>query len=162
MPQFADPKVEASSIAMSFSWEPFGRTERDLAPEPAAPAPPEPTPEPPAALSRRPARAMAIVTCMDCRIDPLDALGLSLGDAVVLRNAGAQVSDDVLRSLQLAHEVLGVRTVHVIGHTDCAAHGGDAQVAASEAAGGADRIRAVLPSLHARSGLLDLGTGTVG
>jgi carbonic anhydrase len=146
---------------VAFSWEPFGRTARDPAPEPLAPTP-EPAPEPPAALSRRPARAMAIVTCMDCRIDPLDALGLSLGDAVVLRNAGAQVSDDVLRSLQMAHEVLGVRTVHVIGHTDCAAHGGDAQAAASEAAGGADRIRAVLPSLHARSGLLDLGTGTVG
>jgi carbonic anhydrase len=98
---------------------------------------------------------------MDCRIDPLAALGLSLGDAVVLRNAGAQVSDDVLRSLQVAQEVLHVRSVHVIGHTDCAAHGGDAQVAASEAAGGAERISAVIPALHARSGLLDLETGTI-
>lgn len=145
---------------MAFSWEPFGRTSLD-----PAPAPPEPETETEtdtqAALSRKPARALAILTCMDCRIDPLDALGLSLGDAVVLRNAGAQVSDDVLRSLQMAHEVLGVRTVHVIGHTDCAAHGGDAQVAANEAASGADRIRAVIPSLQARSGLLDLGTGTV-
>jgi carbonic anhydrase len=146
---------------MSFSWEPFGRTERD-APQPLPVPAPEAAPTPAAALSNRPARALAIVTCMDCRIEPLDALGLSLGDAVVLRNAGAQVSDDVLRSLQLAHEALGVRTVHVIGHTDCAAYDGDAQVAASEADRGAERIRAVIPGLQARSGLLDLATGTVG
>ena len=145
---------------MAFSWEPFGRTARDLAPAPPEPEP-EAAPTAQTALSRRPARALAIVTCMDCRIDPLDALGLSLGDAVVLRNAGAQVSDDVLRSLQMAHEVLGVRMVHVIGHTDCAAHGGDAQIAANEAAAGADRIRGVIPSLQARSGLLDVGTGAV-
>ena len=145
---------------MSFSWEPFGRTSLDPA-SPPAETPAEPVPDAESALSRRPARALAILTCMDCRIDPLDALGLSLGDAVVLRNAGAQVSDDVLRSLQMAHDVLGVRTVHVIGHTDCAAHGGDAQVAANEAANGADRIRAAIPSLQARSGLLDLQTGTV-
>jgi len=142
---------------MAFSWEPFGRTSL----EPATAPEQEAAPEPEAPLGRKPARALAILTCMDCRIDPLDALGLSLGDAVVLRNAGAQVSDDVLRSLQMAHEVLGVRTVHVIGHTDCAAHGGDAQVAANEAANGADRIRGVIPSLQARSGLLDLQTGTV-
>src|SRR3954452_1565196 len=145
---------------MSFSWEPFGRTEPDV-PQPSPVPRPAAAPPPAAALSRKPARALAILTCMDCRIDPLDALGLSLGDAVVLRNAGAQVSDDVLRSLQMAHEVLGVRPVHVIGHTDCAAHGGDAQVAANEAANGADRIRSVIPGLQARSGLLDLGTGTV-
>ena len=58
-------------------------------------------------------------------------------------------------------EALGVRTVHVIAHTDCAAHGGDAEAAANEAAAGADRIGAVLPALQARSGLLDLGTGVV-
>jgi carbonic anhydrase len=142
---------------MAFSWEPFGRTERDAPPA----SPPEAAPAPPAGLRREPARALAIVTCMDCRIDPLAALGLSLGDAVVLRNAGAQVSDDVLRSLQLAHEALGIRTVHVIGHTDCAAHGGDAQVAANEAGAGAERISAVIPALQARSGLLDLATGVV-
>jgi carbonic anhydrase len=105
---------------MAFSWEPFGRTHHD---EPAAPAqpPPQPDPTPPAALPREPARGLAVVTCMDCRIDPLAALGLSLGDAVVLRNAGAHVSDDVLRSLRLAYDSLGIRAVHVIGHTDCAA-----------------------------------------
>jgi carbonic anhydrase len=149
---------------MGFSWEPFGRTERDE-PEtpPDTPPPPQAAAASPAprALSNKPARALAILTCMDCRIDPLQALGLSLGDAVVLRNAGAQVSDDVLRSLQLAHEALGVRTVHVIGHTDCAAHGGDAEAAAAEAENGAERIRAVIPGLQAGAGLLDLGTGAV-
>jgi carbonic anhydrase len=145
---------------MAFSWEPFGRTHHD---EPAAPAQPAPQPDPtpPAALPREPARALAVVTCMDCRIDPLAALGLSLGDAVVLRNAGAHVSDDVLRSLRLAHDSLGIRAVHVIGHTDCAAHGGDDAAAAADAAGGAARIRAALPELRARAGMLDLTTGTV-
>src|SRR5215218_11374313 len=103
---------------MAFSWEPFGRArpeEPSARPQPA----PQPAPPPPAVLPREPRRALAILTCMDCRIDPLSALGLSLGDAVVLRNAGATVSDDVLRSLQMAHEALGVRAVHVIGHTDC-------------------------------------------
>ena len=115
----------------------------------------------PSGLPREPARGLAVLTCMDCRIDPLAALGLSLGDAVVLRNAGAAASDDMLRSLQMAHDALGVRAVHVIGHTDCAAHGGDASVAAAEAARSAERISAVLPDVRVRSGLLDLASGTV-
>ena len=69
----------------------------------AAPAAP-----PRRALGREPRRRLAVLTCMDCRIDPLRALGLRLGDAVVLRNAGAQASDDVLRSLRMAHGALGV------------------------------------------------------
>ena len=144
---------------MGFSWEPFGRAAGD---EPATPpATPDAAPPAPPAMSNKPARGLAVLMCMDCRIDPLQALGLALGDAVVLRNAGAQVSEDVLRSLQLAHDALGVRTVHVIGHTDCAAHGGDADAAATEAENGAERIRAVIPGLRAGSGLLDLGTGAV-
>ena len=143
---------------MAFSWEPFGRTRVDD-PQPTA-APPEAPPEPqPAALSRRPARALAVLTCMDCRIDPLAALGLSLGDAVVLRNAGATVSDDMLRSLAMAHEALGVRAVHVIAHTDCAAFDGDEGAAIAEAVDGAGRIEAVLPNVRAQSGLLDMTTG---
>jgi carbonic anhydrase len=149
---------------MTFSWEPFGRSRQDE-PQPRAPgrsdAPPPPEPAPATELASAPARGLAVLTCMDCRIDPLAALGLTLGDAVVLRNAGAQVSDDVLRSLQLAHEALGVRTVHVIAHTDCAAHGRDTQAAAIEAADGAERIEAVIPRVRARSGLLDLASGTV-
>jgi carbonic anhydrase len=148
---------------MSFSWEPFGRTTEPTTPAAAPPEssapPPDPTPVPSAALPRKPARGLAVLTCMDCRIDPLRALGLSLGDAVVLRNAGAMVSDDVLRSLQMANEALGVRGVHVIAHTDCAAHDGDDAAAIAEAVDGAGRIEAVLPNLRAQSGLLDLATG---
>ena len=145
---------------MSFSWEPFGRTRHETPPPAPEPVAPQAEPEPPAsALSNRPSRGLAVLTCMDCRIDPLAALGLSLGDAVVLRNAGATVSDDVLRSLAMAHEALGVRGVHVVAHTDCAAFGGDDDAAIAEAVDGAGRIEAVLPSLRAQSGLLDLVTG---
>jgi carbonic anhydrase len=149
---------------MSFSWEPFGRTRQDPQVEEPPPSAPPPAAAPeraPAALSKRPRRGLAVLTCMDCRIDPLAALGLSLGDAVVLRNAGATVSDDVLRSLHMAHEALGVHAVHVIGHTDCAAHGGDDEAAAAEAADGAARIEATMPNVRVSAGLLDLDTGTL-
>ena len=56
---------------------------------------------------------------MDARIDPLAALGLELGDAHVLRNAGAVATEDVLRSLAISTRLLGTREVVVIGHTDC-------------------------------------------
>lgn len=65
------------------------------------------------------ARGLAVVTCMDSRIDPLGMLGLAPGDAKILRTAGARVTDDVLRSLVLAHHLLGVERVMVIAHTDC-------------------------------------------
>jgi carbonic anhydrase len=67
----------------------------------------------------RPQRHIALVTCMDTRIDPLAVLGLELGEAHVLRNAGGRVTDDVLRSLALSVHVLGVRTVVVMHHTQC-------------------------------------------
>jgi carbonic anhydrase len=66
-----------------------------------------------------PTRRLAIVTCMDARIDPLMALGLEIGAAHVMRNAGAIVSEDVLRSLVLSQRILGTRSVAVMGHTDC-------------------------------------------
>jgi carbonic anhydrase len=65
-----------------------------------------------------PKRKLAILTCMDARIDPLALLGVELGDAHVLRNAGAIVTDDVLRSLEASREI-GSEDVMVIGHTDC-------------------------------------------
>ncbi|HUQ40417.1 MAG TPA: carbonic anhydrase [Acidimicrobiales bacterium] len=71
------------------------------------------------ALESRPQRRLAVVTCMDTRIDVLAALGLELGQAVVIRNAGARVTEDVLRSLALATHVLGVDTVVVMQHTGC-------------------------------------------
>jgi carbonic anhydrase len=59
------------------------------------------------------------VTCMDSRVDPLGLLGLHAGDAKILRNAGARVTDDVLRTLVLAVYLLGVDRILVMPHTDC-------------------------------------------
>src|SRR6266700_2285845 len=67
----------------------------------------------------RPSRHLAVVTCMDARIDVFAALGLHLGDAHVIRNAGGRVTDDVLRSLALSTHILGVNTVVVMQHTKC-------------------------------------------
>lgn len=65
------------------------------------------------------ARGLAVVTCMDSRIEPLQMLGLSKGDAKILRNAGGRVTDDVLRTLVLATHLLGVDRVMVVEHLDC-------------------------------------------
>jgi carbonic anhydrase len=67
----------------------------------------------------RPDRRIAVITCMDARIDVFAALGLHLGEAHVIRNAGGRVTDDVLRSLALSTHVLGVDTVVVMQHTQC-------------------------------------------
>lgn len=67
----------------------------------------------------RPSRQLAVVTCMDARIDVFAALGLHLGEAHVIRNAGGRVTDDVLRSLALSTHVLGVDTAVVMQHTKC-------------------------------------------
>ena len=64
-------------------------------------------------------KGLAIVTCMDSRIDPLKIVGMSAGDAKILRNAGARVTEDVLRTLILATTLLGVNRVLVMPHTDC-------------------------------------------
>lgn len=66
------------------------------------------------------ARGLAVLTCIDSRIDPLALLGLKAGDAKIIRNAGARVTDDALRSLVLAANLLGVTRVCVIQHTECA------------------------------------------
>lgn len=65
------------------------------------------------------AHGLAVLTCMDTRIDPLSMLGLHTGDAKILRNAGARVTDDVLRTLILSAYLLGVKRVLVVAHTDC-------------------------------------------
>jgi len=67
----------------------------------------------------RPSRRLAVVTCMDARIDVFAVLGLHLGEAHVIRNAGGRVTDDVLRSLALSSGVLGVDSVVVMQHTGC-------------------------------------------
>ncbi|HEV2891632.1 MAG TPA: carbonic anhydrase [Frankiaceae bacterium] len=78
---------------------------------------------PPTVSDARPARRIAVVTCMDARIDVFAALGLALGDAHVIRNAGGRVTEDVLRSLALSSHVLGVETVVVMQHTRCGLEG---------------------------------------
>ena len=66
------------------------------------------------------AKGLAVLTCIDSRIDPLAMLGLIPGDAKIIRNAGARVTDDALRSLVLAVNLLGVDRICVVQHTDCA------------------------------------------
>ena len=72
-----------------------------------------------AGLRPEAARGLAILTCMDSRIEPLTLLGLVPGDAKILRNAGARVTDDALRSLVLAVHLLTVDRIAVIAHTRC-------------------------------------------
>ena len=70
-------------------------------------------------LDVRPSKQLAIVTCMDSRLDVFAALGLGDGEAHVLRNAGGIITDDVIRSLAISQRKLGTREVMLIHHTDC-------------------------------------------
>ena len=77
-------------------------------------------------------KGLAIVTCMDSRIDPLRIVGMKAGDAKILRNAGARVTEDVLRTLILATHLLNVSRVLVMPHTDCKmASGSEEQIHAA-------------------------------
>ena len=78
-------------------------------------------------LSGEARKGLAIVTCMDSRIDPLHIVGMEAGDAKILRNAGARVTEDVLRTLVLATHLLGVNRVLVMPHTDCKMASGEEQ-----------------------------------
>ena len=66
-----------------------------------------------------PRRKLAVVACMDARMDPHRILGLEEGDAHVIRNAGGVVSDDVIRSLVISQRLLGTREILLMQHTDC-------------------------------------------
>ena len=81
---------------------------------------PAPAESPSSLATTRPRRRLAVVTCMDARIDPLAALGLDVGDAHVIRNAGARVTDDVVRSLAVSCRLAEARHVWVLHHTGCA------------------------------------------
>ena len=70
-------------------------------------------------LDVQPARALAIVTCMDSRLNVFAALGLHDGEAHILRNAGGVITDDVIRSLAVSQRRLGTRSVMLIHHNDC-------------------------------------------
>jgi carbonic anhydrase len=70
-------------------------------------------------LASPPARKVAVVACMDARLDVYSLLGLSVGDAHVIRNAGGVVTDDVLRSLTISQRFLGTEEIVLIHHTKC-------------------------------------------
>jgi carbonic anhydrase len=70
-------------------------------------------------LPARPARKVAIVACMDARLNVYGALGLREGDAHVIRNAGGVVTDDAIRSLAISQRLLGTEEIVLVHHTDC-------------------------------------------
>ena len=70
-------------------------------------------------LPMPPGRNLAVVVCMDARLMPDQFLGLDIGDAHVIRNAGGIVTDDALRSLIISHKLLGTNEFFVVNHTDC-------------------------------------------
>ena len=70
-------------------------------------------------LSIKPKTKVAIVTCMDSRLHVAPALGLALGDAHILRNAGGRVTEDMIRSLVISQQQMGTREIVVLHHTDC-------------------------------------------
>jgi carbonic anhydrase len=70
-------------------------------------------------LSSSPTRKLAVLACMDTRINVDDVLGLSTGEAHIIRNAGGIATDDAIRSLIISHELLGTREFIVLNHTDC-------------------------------------------
>jgi carbonic anhydrase len=72
-----------------------------------------------ARLPSAPARKVAIVACMDARVNPYGLLGLREGDAHVIRNAGGVVTDDAIRSLAISQRLLGTEEIVLIHHTDC-------------------------------------------
>ncbi len=70
-------------------------------------------------LPMPPAKQVAVLACMDARLNPYGALGLHEGDAHVIRNAGGVVTDDAIRSLAISQRLLGTREIVLIHHTDC-------------------------------------------
>jgi carbonic anhydrase len=108
-----------------------------------------------AELDANPSRQVVLVTCMDARIDPAAALGLTPGDAHVLRNAGGLVTDDVVRSLAISQHALGTREVMVVQHTQCGMHGLDENALALKI----EAARGTPPNANVRFGaFIDLDT----
>jgi len=70
-------------------------------------------------LAPPPAKQVAILACMDARLDPARALGFEEGDAHVIRNAGGVVTDDAIRSLAISQRLVGTKEIILIHHTDC-------------------------------------------
>ena len=99
------------------------------------------------ALTPAPLSGLAIVACMDARLDVAEALGLRTGDAHIIRNAGGIATDDVIRSLIISQQLLGTDEIVVIGHTSCGLLGVDE-----------DALRDRLAAASGRR--LDLGFGS--
>jgi carbonic anhydrase len=92
-----------------------------------------------AGLSPRPRRKVAVLACMDTRIDLFPMLGLERGDAHIIRNAGGLVTDDALRSLSISQRLLGTEEIVVVMHDDCGLQGAsDDAFAAGLVADGAE------------------------
>jgi carbonic anhydrase len=81
-------------------------------------------------LTPQPRRKIAVLACMDARIDPYRILGLERGDANIIRNAGGLVTDDVLRSLTISQHLLGTEEIIVMMHDDCGLQGSEEEMAA--------------------------------
>src|SRR5688572_20764505 len=90
------------------------------------------------ARTPQPQRHLVILTCMDARLDLFRALGLEVGDAHILRNAGGRASDDAIRSLVVSSHLLGTREIGVIHHTNCGLEGTTQQEVAAKT--GVDEI----------------------
>lgn len=111
-----------------------------------------------------PGERVAVVTCMDCRISVLESFGLKLGDAHVIRNAGAAVTDDVIRSLSISQRKLGTRGVLLMAHTGCGMATFDDDAFVAELAGEAGQepswrpMTFADPAEHVRRGLTRLRT----
>lgn len=115
-----------------------------------------------------PALKLAIVACMDSRIDMFGLLGLHLGEAHIIRNAGGLVTDDVLRSLTLSQALLGTRDIMVVQHTGCGLHGDEddlrrriAEVTGSAPPGPLGAFRDVDASVRRQLELLRTAPGLV-
>jgi carbonic anhydrase len=106
-------------------------------------------------LDGRAAKRLAVVTCIDSRIEPLALLGLRPGDAKIVRNPGARVTRDVLDALVLGAHLLDVERVMVVAHTDCRMAGSEAEIhEAVRAAGGPDTRSLVLATAEDQEAVL--------
>lgn len=109
------------------------------------------------ALAALPGRRLAVLTCMDTRIDPLRIFGLQPGDAAVLRNAGARIDDGTAAALLVARDRLDVERVLVLGHTDCRGTDNAAATVGEDVA----RARLQLRGLAFGGYVYDVATGRV-
>ena len=99
------------------------------------------------ALTAAPLSGLAIVACMDARLDVEEALGLRTGDAHIIRNAGGLATGDAIRSLIISQQLLGTDEIVVIGHTGCGLLGADEEA-----------LRSRLPDAPAEAGALEFGS----